>query len=359
MFKLKISTSVLLCILTLLKANTLAAQILPFGHESTNTTKQHTIVSAVTNVSLVDSTNLVFCSSFEIAWQSLRDNVFKQPLVLDRNYQWVSTLNAKPANKSLSKEYYSAFSGFGKDQIAKKFSEDLLTRFNFDYKPESFSVFDICAFSYIKKQIDFYSDLYEIKSRNLVFNDKTKVKFFGLNRGWPNPTYNEKIKIHDFKNTDDFIVQIVAENENDEVYLAKVLPGETLDVTYKNVMNRVLVNKVSFFGEVDQLGIPYLKFRTNKEFNEINRARILNKGFENYSFARALQIIDFDLDEGGISVESIVELDAVFGIPRKFEPRVLNFDKPFLIILKEKGTTDPYFLMWVGNTEFMEKSSIE
>jgi hypothetical protein len=355
MYRSKIIIAVLLCVFTTVKGNYLDDQIVSAVYETVDTTSRSTFVSPVSNVILVDSINTVYCSSFEIAWQSLRDNVFKQPIVLDKNFQWVNVLNEKSVTKSLGKEYYSAFSGFGKDQIAKKFREDLRKRFDFDYKLGPFSPFGICAFSFIKKKIDFYSDLYSIESRNLIFNDKSKVKFFGLNGGWPNPKYNEKIRIHDYNNTDDFIVQIVAENDIDEVYFAKVRPEETLHDTYINVMNRVSVDKVTFLGEKDQLGIPYLKFRVNKEFNEIRAAKILNKGFDKFHFEKALQVIDFDLDEGGVSVESVVELDAVFGIPKKFEPRVLNFDEAFLIILKEKGTTDPYFLMWVGNTEFMEK----
>lgn len=303
----------------------------------------------------MDSVNTVYCSSFEIAWQSLRDNVFRQPIVLDRDYEWVNTLNAKPVNHSLSKEYYSAFSGFSKDEVAKKFSEDLLKRFLYDYTPQAFSPNDICAFSFIKKQVDFFSDFYEIKSRDLVFNEKTNVRFFGLDRPWDNPTYNQKIRIHDYNSTDDFIIQIVAKNENDEVYLAKVLPEKSLYDTYKKVMNRVAVDKVTYLEERDKLGIPYLKFQINNEFNEINGAKILNKGFEKFRFAKALQIIDFDLTEGGISVESIVEINAVFGIPRNYAPRVLNFDRSFLIIMKEKQAAVPYFLMWVGNTELMKK----
>jgi hypothetical protein len=92
-----------------------------------------------------------------------------------------------------------------------------------------------------------------------------------------------------------------------------------------------------------------------KEFDEILGAKILNPGFKKYSFQKAIQIIDFNLNETGISVESITEVNAVFGLPKKVEPRELNFDKPFLIIMKEKGSHLPYFLMWVGNHELMSR----
>jgi hypothetical protein len=352
MYRSRVLIPILFCVFMTLKGNAVARQILSVRRGSGDST----IVTPVANIGMTESVNIIYCASFEIAWQSLRDSVFREPIILDKNFQWVNTLNESRVNRSIGREYVSAFSGFGRDRIDQRFKDDLLARFSVEYNAESFLPSDIYAFSFIRKQVDFYFTLYPIDSRDLLFNNKTKIKFFGLNAGRISLAYRKKIKIHDYRNADDFVVQVVARDERDEVYLAKVSPGKTLYDTYKNVMRKVAADNITFLEEKDQLGIPYIKFRTTKEFDEIKEAKIMNKGFGKFRFAKALQIIDFDLNETGVSVESSAEIDAVFGIPRKFEPRALNFDRPFLIIMKEKDADDPYLLLWIANADLMEKN---
>jgi hypothetical protein len=270
----------------------------------------------------------------------------------------VDELN-KSVNNSISPRYFLVLSGFAKDSVAQKFAEKLFDRFGINYEPQkSMSPYDIQAFAFLRKKLEFFTDLDTVWSRKLIFSDNNDVAFFGFDRPFPNPVYNEKIKIHDYLNENNFILELSTSTGSDQVFLAKVQPEKSLIDTYNHVMQRIENSKPKYFNEEDQLGIPYINFHFKEEFKELYRSKIMNKGFERHSIQKAIQIIDFNLNGKGISLESAAEIDAVFGIPPKIEVRrTLNFDKPFLIILKEKEKKHPYFLMWVGNSSLMIRKS--
>lgn len=316
------------------------------------------IITPVASTEIIESTNIIYCVSFELAWRSLQDNIFKQPIITQTK-SWLEDELNKSVNNSISPRYFVALSGFAKDSVAQKFTDELYDRFNIIYEPQkSISPHDIQAFAFLRKKLEFFTELDTVRSRKLIFSDNNNVAFFGFNSPFPNPEYNEKIKIFDYLNENDFILELSTSTGSDQVFLAKIQPKKSLLETYNHVMQRIENSGPEYFNEEDQLGIPYINFHFKKEFKELYQSRIINKGFEKYSIQRAVQIIDFNLNGKGISLESAAEFDLVFGIPQKIEvKRVLNFDKPFLIILKEKEKKQPYFLMWVSNSSLMIKKS--
>lgn len=310
------------------------------------------VVHPSLNGLIIDSLTNIYCSSLQIAWRSLQKNIFKGPILLDRKIPWVDFLNRDTSSNSLSKEFFSVKSGFGRDSVLEEFQKDLLTRFGYEYRPEiAISDYGIYSFSFIRKELKFETQLLELIHENLNFNSKAEVTCFGAYSGWPVNT--NSARIHDYLSEDDFILQLEVNGELDEIYFAKIKPQITLLETYKNVVKRVTNNNFSLLSMKDEIKIPYLNFMVKKEFYDIKNARILNEGYRKYIFDKVIQMIDFDLNESGISVESITEIDAVFGGPEQVEPRKLIFDKSFFIIMKEKESNDPYLLLWIGNEKFM------
>ena len=78
---------------------------------------QNTIVIPHKNLEIQNNKNIIYCSSFEISWNKIRDEILNSPILLDKYVAWVDYLNKLPKNNSISSDYISAIVGFGKDDI--------------------------------------------------------------------------------------------------------------------------------------------------------------------------------------------------------------------------------------------------
>jgi hypothetical protein len=90
----------------------------------------------------------------------------------------------------------------------------------------------------------------------------------------------------------------------------------------------------------------------NHTFQELSGKRLMNKNKEDWTIGQCVQWTRFRLNEKGAFLKSKTEMIFIAG-PGKW--RYFYFDRPFLILLKQKGAKHPYFAMWVGNTELMVK----
>ena len=316
-----------------------------------------TVVYPFVQAPILKDQSSLYCASFEIAWNKIRDDIINQPIKLEQTVAWVEYLNDAPKNTSIGEKYITALAGFGKDNISSRITNELKRKFDMAIDLNyTLNSTDILSFAYLKKNIEFYSPLAEDFGREkLIFNGSDTVDFFGLKHGWANPTYKSNLRIHDYLNENDFIFQIGTKSGLDEVYFAKIQPESTLIKTYEKVISRVGKNNLELLGGQEQVRIPYVKLNLTKEFEKVRNAKLANTDFQTYFIGHAVQIIDFDLNETGILLESMADIYMLEAMSET-EPRKLIFDRPFLIILKEKKADLPYFLMWVDNAEFMRKT---
>jgi hypothetical protein len=99
--------------------------------------------------------------------------------------------------------------------------------------------------------------------------------------------------------------------------------------------------------------VPWMNWRIQRRYAEIEGVDkpIQNPVLEKCWFGHAEQLISFRLDRRGSSVESESKLDVVQDLP----PRMFAFDCPFLIVLRKRDAANPFFVMWVGNAELLQK----
>ena len=92
-----------------------------------------------------------------------------------------------------------------------------------------------------------------------------------------------------------------------------------------------------------------MAFRVAHRFAELEgRERtLLNPGYESYWIQAATQVIDFRLDKSGADLRAEAKLHAA-PIPSHFV-----FDRPFLLVLRIRGTGDPVLAMWVEHPELL------
>ena len=306
------------------------------------------------------SKNLIFCSTFQLAWNEFKTNVFKEDIHLTNEPSSVSYLNKSNISKQdISDKDYVAMVGRGSDNIIGKINEELKNKFsNPPIVSDQIKPDDFFAYAYLNKNLEFENQ-FEVMSEPLKFKD-SKVKSFGIkNFDEKSLQLGNQVEVYDYINEDDYIIKLISKDTNDEIVLAKIPAKERLDLTYEAVTQRIEASKPIKLGEHDSLIIPLIDLNISNSYDELLNKNFLNAGWEPYFFYRAIQIIDFHLNNKGAVLKSESKLAATKQaiIVPSSKPIELIFNNPFLLYLKEKQAVRPYLTIWVNDPEIMEKSN--
>jgi hypothetical protein len=337
--------------------------------------KETTITSQMEG-KITPGKNLIYCSTFQIAWNELKDKIVKEDIRLTNEPPIVTFLNKSLSTKAdISEDCYVAMAGFGKDGIVQKINNALREKFR-EAPPVVQRHIEpdwILAYAYLHKNLRFKVafDKFENDGYPLFFNSREKknnVQSFGIDRYCEDEKpefemgkqvevlyYSEppekKLVEKDGKlvaeDRREFIVRLKTTSVSDELVLACIEPEETLSATFEAAVSRTEGHTAAPLKTNDILLIPKLNLNILHSYSELLKKYLRNKGFEGYWIAEALQSIRFSLTEKGALLSSDTHI-SVF-----CDHRLLVFDKPFLLYLKEKGAKYPYFAMWVGNAELM------
>ena len=319
-----------------------------------------TVITSYVQSDIVEGKNLMYCSTFQIAWDVLSDDIIKEPLRLNGNPLMAQMLNERLTGKEdISEDCYLAMAGLNKDGIVEKIKQALKEKFNEEpgldislRQPD-----DILAYAFLLKDLKFAKE-FEGLDQPIYFRDKTSVKAFGIEQyafDEKRRSLGEQVSILDYQNDDDFIISLKSVSPKDEIILAKIVPQKTMLETMDSVFNRISSARPSVMAKDETLRIPKLDFDVLHSYTELSGRAVLNKGFEKYFISKAIQSIRFRLNEKGALLRSEAAIEIAMGISRDIpkRPRLFIFDKPFLICLKEKGAKYPYFSMWVDNAELL------
>lgn len=314
-----------------------------------------TIVSSYLEQPIQDDKNIIYCSSFQLAWNEFEDNIIKGKLQLKDNPEMAVQLDKRLTDKNdISKKDYFVMSGYGRDNIIDKINKGLKEKFK-DEAPkvaDQLQPNDIIAYAYLYKNLEFENE-FESLEVPLVFNAEN-VEAFGITKN-SSKTENiaKQVRVLYYKSPDDFVIKLISKSDNDDLILAKLTPGEDLLQTIEDVNSRIKNGGETGLLNDETLRIPKFSFDITHNFSEIEGKYILNKGFENYFISKAQQDTKFVLDERGAILKSQAKMAATTSAP--LMTRSFIFDKPFLILMKEKNAKMPYFALWAETTELMVK----
>lgn len=304
--------------------------------------------------------NIVFCPTFQMAWDQFK-GVIGGDLKLSGNPPLAATLNKGfSMTDSLSPASYVSKGGYGQETV-DKINTELKSKFkNPSLLEIQINPLDIIAYSYLEKNISF-PKTFETINTPLDFKSGSmpgKVKAFGINR-YSDKYYElaKQISIYDYKSDNDFIVKLQGQSDLDEIILAKVSPEESLYKTYSSVMNRIKNSQTVPFRNCDTLQIPVFDFNIEHNYTEFEGKSLLNPGFTAYCISTAYQRTRFKLDENGAVLVSVATIIGTTSIQTPPTPKSMVFDGPFMVIMKEKGAENPYFIVWVDNTELLLSSN--
>ena len=318
-----------------------------------------TVVVAHTESRLAPSKNVVYCATFQLAWNTLQKDVIEQSIQLEGNPPAAKVLNKMTfRGKELSPESLLAMAGWTKDGVVDQLKSQLTKRFpnsSFPIVPSSRGNVAI-AYAYLEKRLSFAENFDRLK-KPLEFNsvsDRVKVHSFGIVPGDVSERRRRQTNqtvIASYKDDDDFVVCLYT--SSDQITLAKVPPRGTLAETIKAVEQRIDQwakdpGRNAKLGISESLSIPVISLGMIHRYSQLEKP-LLNQRWRGLNIAVAAQAIRFHLDEKGAQLSSSASLQLKSSIRPK--PRHLKFDRPFLLMLKEKS--DVYFAMWVATPEVM------
>jgi hypothetical protein len=219
-----------------------------------------------------------------------------------------------------------------------------------------------CRFS-VRMSFDVSFDLL---AEPLVFrtvDGERTVRGFGIKRLDDSDARGEQlqaqVEILDYHSDDNFVLRLAPVASKDEIVLAKIAPGKTLDETIDAVFEQVSHPDALHTGRrivnEETLAVPRLTIGVDRKYSEIINREIVGTLLH---VSEARQTIQFALDETGAVLESeaiIIGEDGI--VPPRRSPvgsRKFVFNRPFLVYLIEHGADRPYFAAWIENTEFME-----
>ena len=106
---------------------------------------------------------------------------------------------------------------------------------------------------------------------------------------------------------------------------------------------------MAFFNLCFHYTYPAKNFNLHKTFEGLSKLQLSNGKI----LKKSVQNIKFRLDESGAFVLSEAYITLALG---SREVSHLIFDKPFLLMVKYKDATLPYFAIWIANGELLSKT---
>lgn len=284
--------------------------------------------------------NCIYAASLLFCWDEIRKVVGDQ-IVIDKKFADLNLLNnAKSHVMVLQPNEYTSSVEFQKQKIIAK--------------------------AEFKKSLPFEVKLEDLHFYVLKF-DNLKVESFGLK------SYNKGLldtfTILYYQDDDNFIIKLNPKNKEHEIVLFKssleILT--TLTETISAMHEKIELGKQEMteedykwcyeFQPGNILAIPKLKFNIEHDYKSlVGNSFVSIKG--NWLINKAWQKTSFQIDHNGAVIASEAELEVLSaGKKVKSLPKVkiMKFDKPFLLVMKRADNNNPYFAMWVANTELMAK----
>ena len=354
--------------------------------DTTNLKK--TSIAATLDCPVPEHKNVIWCSTFQIAWDRLKNDIIGEPVKVPEAEELAERLNKAEVSKTdlEEKSFYSA-AGIVKDGIIEEIITEMKTRFPFQPEPD-FQELDslpqwmkqktIVTYAFLDVDIDFKHPFFVYKY-GFKFEDSSSiesdVKAFCA-RTTPSNANSESVReqveiLYDKRDkqpkTNEFAVDLCKLTEPYKVILACVPRCKTLREQIAAVDGKISEFKhdsdykvLSKLRPIDSLIIPDILYKLTHQYKELIGKEIKNPNYWDYWFRIARQRVDFSLSRTGVTItsEAVMAPPPTFAIRRRRieEPRYFYFNRPFLIYVKKRqGGTDPFFVMWVDNAELMQE----
>ncbi|MDH6309315.1 hypothetical protein M2451_002799 [Dysgonomonas sp. PFB1-18] len=209
----------------------------------------------------------------------------------------------------------------------------------------------------------FFGTEFQKAEKPLLFGD-SQVRAFGMYDYQEDVAKN--ISMLHYRSDSLFVISLRPKEEGHEIILAKGIDSiQSLSDAYSQINLLIKTGRQDtvniwkhFITSMDKLSIPVISFNLETNYGNIE-GQNFKVVVQEYNVVTARQTTKFVLNESGAAVESYasVEVKSVSAV-LSFEeqkPKNLVFDKPFIIIMKHRNRTNPYFVARIANEELLVK----
>jgi len=312
--------------------------------------------------------NVIWCSSFQLAWNEMKDKVIGAPLQVVGAEEVAARLNAaKQSASDLDPKCFYVAGGRIKDGIVGKIEKDMAAKFPSHVLPDFNDYTDgILSYSYLTANVPFRHPFLEIE-QGFSFTDsqgiKTQTEAFGVWGAYQGryKRMREQVQILYCRSgrypgdVVEYALDLCRHSQPYQVVVAVIEPRNSLAETIDHLGVQIgkyeksadyKYEEARRLRETDVLRVPEMVWRIDHRFTELIDKPLVNVGMP---IVEAIQTIQFRLDRSGAAVESEARL-APKAIPRDF-----IFDRPFLVYMQKRGAEQPFFVMWVDNDELLRR----
>lgn len=314
----------------------------------------NTLVTSHLECPVPEGTNVLWCATFNVAWNELCDLV-GGPIQLKPKEQNADILNRKQITADvIDPSSFVALAGLGPETITR-IKKELQERFSGAARPHSLPSTipeDVwLAYAYLFQYLPFE---YAFTKMEYPFRfSEEPVASFGIQQYLPDSQQNEalmarQVLVYDYRNNNDFIVELIPRNREHRIILACVPPENSLAELITEVYARISGKRPKRLAESGTLKIPVIDFEVLKHYSQFAGRQIVtsNPEINGTIIEIAMQSIRFKLDEKG----AVLKSEALFASSASQD---LIFDKPFLVLLMKRKAELPYFALWVANSELL------
>jgi hypothetical protein len=339
-----------------------------------NSLKQTTIVPTL-DTPCPKNKNIIWCSSSQLAWTRMKDDVIGAPLEVIGAEELAARLNfAEQTADDLEPSSFYAAAGRLNQGIIGRIQKDMAAKFPSHSVPDfndlpAYSR-GILAYSYLIANVTFKYPYRQVRDE-FIFTDsnsvETDVGAFGV---WGTlrryKRMREQVEILYFYQDDnetnrdlqkkEFAIDLCRHSKPYQVVAAVVEPKDSLAETFNYIRRQIEDSKQRknygwggrFLNEVDVLMVPEMFWEIDHSFDEFIGKVVANAN-PAMPIVEAKQVIKFRLDRYGAMLESEAKW-LILATPRHFK-----FNRPFLVYMKKRDREQPFFVMWIDNTELLTK----
>lgn len=304
----------------------------------------------------------VWCGTFNLVWNDLKNEVAKQDIVFTPQLKVVENLNKGTFTKDyLSENSYYKIHGYASEEMKEKIAKDIKDKFNeksdildsFEWPAEKKELYFLYAM--LKKEFEFPKVFSRLE--NGKFGQYENVKYFGINEETKDEI-REQVEVLYYKSKNNFAVKLITK-QNDEVIISR----GTKETTYIDVYNEIIENTEKYtgnnnFSKQDILQVPNINFNITENIDDFVGKRFLYSDGTEHEITQAMQFIQFELNEKGgtIKSETGMMVDKL-AINDNEEKREFVVDDTFTIFLKEKDKYLPYFAATISDITQVQENA--
>jgi hypothetical protein len=321
-----------------------------------------------------ENKNVIWCSSFQLAWSQMKDDVIGEPIQVVGVEELAARLNsAEQSTSDLESRSFYVAAGRIKQGIINRIKKDMAAKFPSHSLPDFSDIAaypkGLLAYSYLTANVPFEYPYRQVRNK-FIFTDsqgiETNVGAFGA---WGLLQRYKKMReqaeilyfIEDHNESDrdlqmkEFAIDLCKHSKPYQVVAAVIEPKDSLAQTLNYIHNQIEdfkqsdnYERIRFLDDVDVLMVPEMFWEIDHHFEELI-GKIVSNADPPMPILEAKQGIKFKLDRYGAMLESEAKF-AVAAIPRYF-----MFNRPFLVYMKKRDCEQPFFVMWVDNAELLNK----